>query len=73
MIFKLKDHNLLIKKMDNLTPREKLRLKITGARMGRLPASNKEEKIEQAKSQMAEMMETVQQAQAKAQGNVKSS
>lgn len=54
--------------MDTLTPREKLRLKITGARMGRLPASNKEEKMEKAKSQMAEAME---QAQSKDQVNVK--
>lgn len=43
--------------MANLTPKEKLKLKITGARMQRLPVVNRDEIIEKAKTQMDEMLQ----------------
>ena len=51
---------------DQLTPSEKLRLKIASSRVGRLPKANKEEKIEKAKAQMAEMLEKAKNLQSQA-------
>lgn len=51
---------------DQLTPREKLRLKIASSRVGRLPKVIKEEKIEKAKVQMAEMLDQAKQLQTQA-------
>lgn len=44
-------------KMDNLTLKEKLKLKVTGARMSRLPKANQEAIIANAQAKVSELIQ----------------